>query len=130
LADYQAETKGDELNDEAAPEEDDDALASRAYPAAVVATLLMPIVPYALSLAVHALRRGALVEQGHARQRQVARAFGCDERTVRRHQQRLAQGGLVAPGRPCGFPRGQPRLTKERIKPGPPPIFRLRPPPR
>jgi len=58
----------------------------------------------------------ALVEQGHARQRQVARAFGCDERTVRRHQQRLAQGGLVALGRPCGYPRGQPRLAKERIK--------------
>jgi DNA-binding CsgD family transcriptional regulator len=56
----------------------------------------------------------ALVDQGHARQRQVARAFGCDERTVRRHQRRLERGGLAALGRPRGYPRGQPRLAKER----------------
>jgi transposase len=58
----------------------------------------------------------ALVEQGHARQIQVAQAFGCDERTVRRHQHRLEQGGLPALGRPRGYPRGQPRLAKERTK--------------
>jgi len=58
----------------------------------------------------------AIVEQGHARQIEVARAFGCDERTVRRHQERLAQGGLVALGRPRGYPRGQARITKRRIQ--------------
>jgi len=56
----------------------------------------------------------ALVEQGHARQIQVARAFGCDERTIRRHQRRLEQGGLAALGRPRGYPRGQWRLAKDR----------------
>ena len=35
----------------------------------------------------------SLVDQGLARQTQVARAFGCNERTVRRHQRRFEEGG-------------------------------------
>jgi prepilin-type processing-associated H-X9-DG protein len=56
----------------------------------------------------------SLVEQGCARQMEVARAFGCDVRTVRRNQQRFEDGGLVALGRPRGYPRGRTRLSKGR----------------
>ncbi len=58
----------------------------------------------------------SLVDQGLARQTQVARAFGCNERTVRRHQRRFEEGGLAALGRPRGYPRGQPRLSKTRTQ--------------
>lgn len=56
----------------------------------------------------------SLVELGWARQREVARAFGCDVRTVRRHQRRFEEGGLAALGRPRGFPRGQSRVPPSR----------------
>ena len=58
----------------------------------------------------------SLVDQGHATQREVARAFGCCERTVRRHQRRLEEGGLSALGRPRGYPRGRPRLPETRVE--------------
>jgi transposase len=56
----------------------------------------------------------SLVELGWAQQSEVARAFGCDVRTVRRHQRRFEDGGLAALGRPRGFPRGRPRLAQGR----------------
>jgi transposase len=56
----------------------------------------------------------SLVELGWARQGEVARAFECDVRTVRRHQRRFEEGGLAALGRPPGFPRGRPRVTQDR----------------
>lgn len=56
----------------------------------------------------------SLVELGWARQAEVARAFGCDVRTVRRHQRRFEEGGLAALGRPRGFPRGQSRVSPSR----------------
>src|SRR5271157_5282783 len=37
-----------------------------------------------------------LVEQGWASQQEVARAFSCSVRTLRRHQQRFEDGGLAA----------------------------------
>ena len=37
-----------------------------------------------------------LVDQGLANQSDVARAFGCSTRTVRRHQRRFEGGGLAA----------------------------------
>jgi DNA-binding CsgD family transcriptional regulator len=55
-----------------------------------------------------------LVDLGWARQWEVARAFGCDVRTVRRHQRRFEEGGLAALGRPPGFPRGQSRVPQVR----------------
>jgi DNA-binding CsgD family transcriptional regulator len=58
----------------------------------------------------------SLVEQGYARQTEVARAFGCDERTVRRHQRRFAEGGLSALGRPGGYPDGRRRVAVSRDK--------------
>jgi len=56
----------------------------------------------------------SLVELGWAQQREVARAFGRDVRTVRRHQRRFEDGGLAALGRPRGFPRGRPRVPQGR----------------
>lgn len=56
----------------------------------------------------------SLVEQGHARQTEVAVAFGCDVRTVRRHLRRFEQGGLAALGRSQGYPRGRPRVAASR----------------
>lgn len=56
-----------------------------------------------------------LVEAGWAGQVDVARAFGCSTRTVRRYQQRYASGGLDALGRPRGYPSGRPRLVPSRV---------------
>jgi transposase len=56
----------------------------------------------------------SLVEQGWANQNEVARVFDCSVRTVRRHQQRFEEGGLVALGQSEGYPRGRPRLTATR----------------
>jgi len=56
----------------------------------------------------------SLVEQGHADQNDVARAFGCSARTVRRCQERFASGGLPALARTCGYPKGRPRLPQTR----------------
>lgn len=47
-----------------------------------------------------------LVEAGHADQNDVARAFGCTDRTLRRLQERNTAGGLAALGRPRGRPMG------------------------
>lgn len=55
-----------------------------------------------------------LVEQGHALQKEVARFFGCSERTVRRYQQRYEAEGMAALGRTAGYPRGRPRLASSR----------------
>jgi transposase len=48
-----------------------------------------------------------LVEHGWAMQVEVARAFSCDVRTVRRAQQRYDEAGLAALGRPDGYPKGR-----------------------
>jgi prepilin-type processing-associated H-X9-DG protein len=56
----------------------------------------------------------SLVEQGHADQNDVARAFGCSTRTVRRCQERFAAGGLPALARTNGYPKGLRRLPEAR----------------
>ncbi len=56
----------------------------------------------------------SLIEQGWATQHEVARAFGCSTRTVRRYQRRLEDGGLAALGRPRGYPKGRSRLPTWR----------------
>ena len=58
----------------------------------------------------------SLVEQGWAEQLEVARAFGCSVRTVRRHQQRFEDGGLPALGHRSGFPAGRTRLRGRRVQ--------------
>ena len=56
----------------------------------------------------------SLVEQGWANQTEIARAFACSARTVRRHQRRFESGGLAALGRGNGYPRGRARLADAR----------------
>lgn len=56
----------------------------------------------------------SLVDQGWATQTEVAGAFGCCERTVRRNQRRFDSGGLQALGRADGYPQGRPRVPASR----------------
>lgn len=58
----------------------------------------------------------SLVEQGWAEQGDIARAFGCSSRTVRRFQRRFELGGLPALARPPGYPGGRPRLPRMRAR--------------
>jgi transposase len=70
---------------------------------------------YALSDPMaEAYARVQLVEQGWASQSDVARAFVCSTRTVRRDQRRFEEGGLAALGRPNGYPPGRARLIGSR----------------
>jgi transposase len=57
-----------------------------------------------------------LVEQGFAQQSDVARAFGVSVRTVRRHQARYAEGGMVALGRESGWRHGRRRISNKRLR--------------
>jgi transposase len=57
-----------------------------------------------------------LVEQGWADQREVATAFGCTARTVRRAQRRFETGGLAALGRGPGYPKGRARVRPTRTR--------------
>ena len=57
-----------------------------------------------------------LVDSGFAQQTEVARGFGKSERTVRRHQERYAQGGMVALGRPEGWRRSRRRISGKRLR--------------
>jgi transposase len=75
----------------------------------------MPIAQYALGdrmSEAHAMV--SLVELGWADQNDVAKAFGYPARTLRRYQQRFAEGGLIALGRPRGYPPGLARLATSR----------------
>jgi transposase len=58
----------------------------------------------------------SLVEQGWADQNDVARAFDCSVRTVRRQQRRFEDGGLAALGHGRGYPRGRRRLRTSRTR--------------
>ena len=53
-----------------------------------------------------------LFEAGYADQNDIAHAFGCTPRTLRRYQERIESGGLLA----LGQPRGRPPQN------GPPPV--------
>ena len=75
----------------------------------------MPIAQYALGdrmSEAHAMVN--LVDLGWADQNDVAKAFGYSARTLRRYQERFAEGGLAALGRPNGRPRGVARLAASR----------------
>src|SRR5712692_6561320 len=58
----------------------------------------------------------SLVEQGWADQNDVARAFARSPRTLRRYERRVETGGLVALGRPRGYPSGRARLNASRLR--------------
>ena len=75
----------------------------------------MPLAHYAVGddmSEAHAMVN--LVDQNWADQNDVAKAFGCSVRTVRRHQRRFEEGGLPALGRSSGYPRGRARLATKR----------------
>ena len=57
-----------------------------------------------------------LIEAGFAQQIEVARAFARSERTVRRYQERYAQGGMPALGRAAGWRRGRRRIRGKRLR--------------
>jgi transposase len=58
----------------------------------------------------------SLVERGWADQNDVARAFGCSVRTVRRNQRRFEDGGLSAIGQTRGYPKGRHRLKRSTLR--------------
>ena len=83
----------------------------------VVVASGVPIAQYAVRdrmAEAHAMV--SLVEQGWADQNDVARAFGCTARTVRRHQRRFEAGGLWSLGRGSGYPKGRARLKSSRTR--------------
>jgi transposase len=57
-----------------------------------------------------------LVESGFAEQTDVARAFGRSVRTIRRYQERYADGGMAALGREEGWRRGRRRISGKRLR--------------
>jgi transposase len=58
----------------------------------------------------------SLIDQGWAGQKELARAFNCSARSVRRQQRRFEEGGLLALGRSRGYPKGHPRLPASRTR--------------
>jgi hypothetical protein len=58
--------------------------------------------------------RVTLFEAGYADQNDIACAFGCTPRTLRRYQERIESGGLLSLGRPRGRPSqdGLPRIER------------------
>ncbi len=56
-----------------------------------------------------------LVDAGYATQREVAAAFGCSERTLRRHQERYHGGGMAALARRSGWRPGRRRVPTQRL---------------
>src|SRR5260370_30439115 len=56
-----------------------------------------------------------LVDSGFAQQTEVAQAFGKSERTVRRHQERYLQAGMVGLGRAEGWRRARRRISCMRL---------------
>jgi hypothetical protein len=57
-----------------------------------------------------------LVDSGFAQQNEVARAFGCSVRTVRRHQRRYAGGGMAALATRSGWRPGRRRVVSKRMR--------------
>lgn len=57
-----------------------------------------------------------LVDVGYATQKEVARAFKCSARTVRRHQRRYHDGGMAALATRCGWRAGRRRIASRRLR--------------
>jgi len=57
-----------------------------------------------------------LVNSGFAQQADVARAFDRSARTIRRYQERYADGGMAALGREEGWRRGRRRISAQRLR--------------
>ncbi|HVP44293.1 MAG TPA: helix-turn-helix domain-containing protein [Terriglobales bacterium] len=57
-----------------------------------------------------------LVDAGYATQKEVAVAFNCSERTVRRHQERYHEGGMTALATRSGWRAGRRRVPTKRLR--------------
>jgi transposase len=83
----------------------------------VVLVAGIPIAHFALGdRMAEAYAMVTLIDQCWADQLEVARAFGCSTRTVRRMQRRFNEGGLPALGRGPGFPKGLRRARAGRLR--------------
>ena len=83
----------------------------------VVLVAGIPIAHFALGdRMAEAYAMVTLVDQSWADQVEVARAFGCSTRSVRRMQRRFEDGGLPALGRGPGFPKGLRRTAAGRMR--------------
>jgi len=83
----------------------------------VIAVAGLPVHHYRADDAVaEAYAMVFLVESGFAQQAEVARAFACSVRSVRRYQRRYGQGGMAALGRPEGWRRGRRRISSKRLR--------------
>ncbi len=57
-----------------------------------------------------------LVDAGYATQKDVACAFACSARTLRRHQRRYHDGGMAALAPRCGWRAGRRRIPTRRLR--------------
>lgn len=83
----------------------------------VVVVTGLPVHHYGVGDAVaEAYAMVFLVDSGFAQQREVACAFGCSVRTVRRHQRRYAEGGMAALATRSGWRPGRRRIACKRLR--------------
>ena len=83
----------------------------------VVVVAGLPVHHYSTKDAVaEAYAMVLLVDGGYATQREVAAAFKCAERTVRRHQSRYADGGMAALAARVGWRPGRRRIPSKRVR--------------
>jgi len=77
----------------------------------------LPVYHYGVDDAVaEAYAMVMLVDSGFAQQTEVAQAFSRSDRTVRRHQERYLQDGMVGLGRPEGWRQGRRRISGKRLR--------------
>ena len=83
----------------------------------VVLVAGLPVHHYDVSDAVAASYAMVLLADcGYATQCEIARAFGCTERTVRRHQKRYEDGGMTALATKSGWRSGRRRIAGRRLR--------------
>lgn len=83
----------------------------------VVLVAGLPVHHYSVTDAVaEAYAMVLLVDGGYATQQEVGVAFGCSERTVRRHQDRYADGGMTALATRSGWRPGRRRVPTKRAR--------------
>ena len=77
----------------------------------------LPVHPYSAHDAVaEAYAMVFLVDAGYATQKEVAVAFDCSERTLRRHQERYHNGGMAALATRSGWRPGRRRVPTKRLR--------------
>jgi transposase len=83
----------------------------------VVVVAGMPLHPYnAEDKVAEAYAMVFLADSGFARQNEIAKGFGCSERTVRRYQRRYARGGMEALATRSGWRPGRRRIANKRLQ--------------